>query len=547
MRILHVPTDGRKAEGLRRRSLRASLLIVAVVLSKAALGSEDANNATEPDLHKSDADASPGMPTPTRATGLVMLDYQTVKIKDYQSLDLFGFHFLNKFNDWLYLGVGGHAPLFNGNYGGFMAFDVTLHAERRLFGNLSAAVGTSLGGGGGGKNTEQSKIISGSGGFVKNYVGLGYKFSDMSLGVNYSRILFTNSVIHGSQFGLYLQTPFSYSAAPYENAGRYLRSNRASDSSTTSSHADNDTVTFGFDNIIQINPKGSSKQAVNLVDAQYNHFLTEHYYILFGGSVGYHGIAGYNQVFGGLGYRYAYSERSNINLQFAVGSGGYSPAKIDTGSGLLIYPKLSTEYQLNDNFGLSLSTGYLYAPRGSSRNLTLGAALVYHTSRSGGSAPGDSAANEVEYRGHRFHAFLQTEYKVKVGDKRQSELKLLSIQVDNMGRDNIYIPVQGSIAYDNYLGYPGYGEVLAGVGLQSKYSADNPFQTFAQLLIGTNIHGVIVKPAVGMNVGLSDRLAIYGQVGSTLSLDNLGVYPKQYRFRSTSLGLGLSYRYSLPL
>ena len=142
---------------------------------------------------------------------------------------------------------------------------------------------------------------------------------------------------------------------------------------------------------------------------------------------------------------------------------------------------------------------------------------------------------------------MQTQYKVKVGDRRQSELKLLSIQVDTLGRDNIYIPVQGSIAYDNYLGYPGYGEVLAGVGLQSKYAASDPVQTFAQLLIGTNIHGIIVKPAVGVNVGLSDRLAVYGQLGSTVSLDNLGLYPKQYRFRSTSVGLGLSYRYSLPL
>jgi hypothetical protein len=121
----------------------------------------------------------------------------------------------------------------------------------------------------------------------------------------------------------------------------------------------------------------------------------------------------------------------------------------------------------------------------------------------------------------------------------------LTVQIDNTRRDDTYIPVQGSIAYGSYLGYPGYGELLAGIGVQSKYSADTPFQTFAQMLIGTNIHGIIVKPAVGANWGLSDRLAIYGQAGGTISLDKLGLYPKQYRFRSTSLGLGLSYRFSL--
>jgi hypothetical protein len=539
MRILHFSEDCRKADHMRLRSFKASLVIIAMILSKSAFGSQDASKAAEPDLHKSDVDAPPDTLTLTRASALVMFDYQAIKIKGYQPIDLMGFHFLNKFNDWLYLGVGGHAPLAKGDYGGFMAFDTTIHAERRLFGNLSAAVGASLGGGGGGKSTEQSKILSGSGGFIKSYIGLGYQFNDISVGVNYSKIRFTNSVINGSQLGLYVQAPFSYSIAPYESAGRRLSP------SQESSQSDDDVFIFGLDNIIQINPKGSNKRTVNLVDAQYNHFLTENYYLLFGGSVGYHGIAGYNQAYGGIGYKYSYSDRSNTSLQLALGSGGYSPEKIDTGSGLLIYPKLSTEYRLSNNFGLSLSGGYLYAPRGSSRNMTLGAALVYHASPGGGSAPSDQAANELAYRGHRFHTFLQTQFKVKVGDQYQRKLKLLSVQIDNMRRDNTYIPIQGSIAYDSYLGYPGYGEVLAGIGVQNKYSADDAFQTFAQLLVGTNIHGIIMKPAMGVNYGLNDGLAIYAQAGSTLSLDSVGLYPKKYRFRSTSVGLGLSYRFSL--
>ena len=532
---------------MRLRSLKASILIIAMALSRSAFGSADATKAPEPDFHKLDANEPPGPSTPTRASGVVMLDYQTIKINGYQPIDLLGFHFLNKFNDWLYLGIGGHAPLVNGEYGGFMAFDATIHAERRLFGNLSGAVGASLGGGGGGKNVEQSKIISGSGGFMKSYIGLGYHFNDMSVGVNYSRIRFTNSAIDGSQLGLYIQAPFSYRVALYENAGRHLPSKDESDQSATSSHSDNDVVIFGLDNIIQINPKGSYTKTINLVDAQYNHFLVDNYYILFGGSVGYHGLAGYNQVFGGVGYRYSYSSRFNINFQLALGSGGYAPERIDTGSGLLIYPKLSTEYRLSNSIGLLLSSGYLYAPRGSSRNLTLGASLVYHASPDGGSAHGDHAATEVAYRGHRFHIFSQTEFKVKVGDRDQGKVKLLSVQVDNTVSDNIYIPVQGSIAYNSYFGYPGYGEVLAGIGAQNKYTPNDSFQTFAQLLIGTNVHGIIVKPALGVNFGLSDRLAVYGQVGSTLSLDNVGLYPKQRRFRSTSVGLGLSYRFSLPL
>jgi hypothetical protein len=511
---------------MRMLPLNASFVIVAMMLSKPAFGAEDAEPAA-------------AAPAPARARGLVMLDYQTIDIKGNPSIDLLGFHFLNKFNDWLYLGIGGHAPLVKGAYGGFMAADTTIHAERRLFGNVSAAAGASLGGGGGGKNTEQSKTLSGSGGFIKTYIGLGYHFDDLSVGINYSKIRFTNSVINGSQFGLYLQTPLSYAIAPYESAGQLSTSGQDSNS-------DRDVVTFGLDNIIQIKPKGSNKRNINLVDVQYNHFLNDNHYVLFGGSIGYHGIAGYNQVFGGVGYKYAYSSRASINVQLGIGSGGYAPDKIDTGSGLLIYPKLSTEYRLSNDFGLSVSGGYLYAPRGSSKNMTLGASLVYHPSSGGRVFSDDPAVKDDTYRGHRFHTFLQTEFKTKVGDRYQGELKMLSVQIDNIGRDNTYFPIQGSVAYDSYLGYPGYAEVLAGIGVQSKYTANDAFQTFAQVLVGTNIHGIIVKPAVGVNYGLSDGLAIYGQVGSTVSLDSLGLYPKQYKFRSTSVGLGLSYRFSLP-
>ncbi len=531
----------RKADHLRLRSLKTSLLIASMMLSKSAFGSDEAPRATESDLHK--LEASP----PTRAGGLVMFDYQAIKIKGYQPVDLVGFHLLNRFNDWLYVGVGGHAPLFKGEYGGFMAFDATVHTEQRLFGNWSASAGASLGGGGGGKTDLQAKTITGTGGFLKSYVGLGYRFNEVSVGLNYSKIRFTNSVIDGSQFGLYVRTPFSYSVAAYGDAGRIFRTKQESDQGSIPTHDSNDVIILGADNLIQINPQGLNKRTVNLVDAQYNHFLTNNHYLLFGGSVGYHGLAGYNQAYGGVGYKVSYSRRFNIYSQIALGSGGYAPDKIDTGSGLLIYPKLSAEYRLTDSLGLSLSGGYLYAPRGTSRNMTLGAALVYRISPKGGTSAQGQGEKDVGFSGHRVHVFSQTQSGVRVGNRYQSKLKLLTAQVDQTIGDNIYVPIQGSIAYSPYLGYPGFGELLAGIGVQNKYSADDTFQVFAQLLVGTNIHGIIVKPAVGVNVGLTDRLAIYGQVGTTRSLDNVGLYPKDFRYRSTSVGLGVSYRFSLPM
>jgi hypothetical protein len=82
--------------------------------------------------------------------------------------------------------------------------------------------------------------------------------------------------------------------------------------------------------------------------------------------------------------------------------------------------------------------------------------------------------------------------------------------------------------------------------VQSRYVPGDTFQAFAQVLVGTNIHGLITRPSVGVNLGLSDRFALYGQVGGAVSLEKLGVYPKRFSFRSTTIGVGVSYRFSLP-
>jgi hypothetical protein len=157
--------------------------------------------------------------TLTRGEGMVTLDYQAIHVPDAQPIDLMGFHLLNRMNDWLYLGVGAYAPLLKGEYGGFMAFDVTAHVQRKIHGKVFANAGFAMGGGGGGKSVEQSKVLSGTGGFVKGYAGLGYDFGDFSVGANLSKVKFHKSAINSSQLNIYLQFPFSYATASYASAG----------------------------------------------------------------------------------------------------------------------------------------------------------------------------------------------------------------------------------------------------------------------------------------------------------------------------------------
>ena len=88
----------------------------------------------------------------SKGEGMIMLDYEDISVPGSKSIDLMGIHVMTKVNDWLYLGLGAHAPLFKGEYGGFMTLDVIAHAQRKVFGDLFVNAGVSAGGGGGGKN-----------------------------------------------------------------------------------------------------------------------------------------------------------------------------------------------------------------------------------------------------------------------------------------------------------------------------------------------------------------------------------------------------------
>ena len=484
----------------------------------------------------SDKADTPEAASPSTEQGMLMLDHQRVGIKGYESIDLLGFHVFKQFDDWLYAGIGGHAPLATGDYGGFMVFDVSVLAKTRIYGRLSANVGASFGGGGGGHSQEQSKVISGTGDFQKAFVGLGYDFNDFSAGVDFSNIRQSGSAIHNSQFGFYVQTPISYHAGSYADAGRGL-------SLKEPSSAEN-VIEIGLDNIVQVKPKGTYTKSVNLADLQFDHFISDNSYVLVEGDVGYRGLPLYNQIFAGLGYRYAVTPRVSARGQLSVGSGGYDPEKINTGSGLLIYPKASIEYMLDSNFGLALSGGYLYAPNGSSRNLTVGALLNYHDSVRQG-APGATPGPDAVYKGYRFSVFTQSESDVKVGSQKEAAVRLLSIQLDKVIHPNFYIPIQASVAYSSYFGYAGYGELLAGVGVQSEHSPHSHVQAFAEMLVGTNVRGLTAKPAVGLEYELTDQLAVHAQLGTTISKSGTDSHPSPQYAASTTVGLGLSYRFAL--
>ena len=517
------------------RTMFRSLLLVGALNGAAAATQEATPTETPPVKPDAAGSESSGRGKLGRAEAMIVLDYQVVPVPQEPSLDLMGFHLLTKLTDWMYVGVGAYAPLVKGEYGGFTAWDVTAHAQRRLWGNVFANGGISLGGGGGGKDKEHSKVLTGTGGFVKGYVGLGYDFTDFTVGTNVTRMKFNQSAIDSTQLNVFVQVPFSYTIGPYASAGEKLAGTDAPEDSSEN------VLSWGLDNLVQIDPQGSNKAIIRLVDLQFAHYLTSSTYWYASLGIGYHGMPLYNQVIGGLGYRFRASPRVDLHAQLGLGSGGWAPDRIDTGSGLLVYPKATAEFAISENFGLAVTAGYLFAPTGSSKNYTFGAALHYHLHPERGRTSERETSDGTLFKGYRIGLFQQTALNVRDREIEGDRINMLTAQLDAIVSDHVYIPVQGAIGYESYRGYPAYGELAAGVGLQSKYDRDNPLQFFGQLLVGTNPHGPIVKPGIGMNYGLSDRLAIYATAGATVA-----VASNKTNFRSDNIGLGLTYRFSLP-
>lgn len=504
-------------------NLFVGTVLVGVLSRGTAAGQEAASQAPgKSELHSNQA--------------MVMLDYQVIQVPGDKPIDLMGFHIQNRVTDRLFLGVGAYAPLVKGEYGGFMAFDVDAHFQQPLSARFYATAGLSAGGGGGGRSLEQSKVLSGTGGFFKGYVGLGYAFSRFSLGVNISRVKFISSAIDGTQANLFVQVPYSYLTGPAASQGQRLRS---SDARLAANSSGETMLTLVFDRLRQVAPEGTYKGTINVADLQYAHYFASDTYWYAGLGVGFHGLPLYNQIHGGLGQRVRLSSELTLYGQLGIGSGGYAPEVMNTDAGLLVYPKVSVEYAVTRDLGLALSTGYMVAPKGTSKNQTIGLALTHHL-RPGAGGSSDSNSPAI-FRGFRFSVLQQTEYHVRYRDLESSPLRMLGIQLDQLLSDHWYLPLQATVAYNAYHGYPGYGELLAGIGLQTRASTEDRVQWFGQLMAGTNVHGPAAKASAGLRYGLSDHWAVQLSGGRTVAQKSAGK-----RFSADSLALGVDYRFSVP-
>jgi len=348
---------------------------------------------------------------------------------------------------------------------------------------------------------------------------------------------FSRSAIDGTQANVFLELPYSYFTGPFASHGQPLPPADARQAAEASSET---MLTVVFDNFRQRNPEGTYKGVFNIIDLQYAQYFASDTYWFADLGVGYRGLPLSNQVLGGVGQRVQLSPRIAVYGRLGMGSGIYAPEVINTSSGLLVYPKVSAEYALTKDLGLSLSAGYLVAPKGSSKNQAIGLALTHHLR--GGDAPSPNGGGAPTYQAFRVGLFQQTDIGVRYRDADRGQLQMIGIQADAIINERWYIPLQAAVAYSTYLGYPGYGELLAGLGLQSRADPGDRWQVFGQVMAGTNVHGLVAKAGAGLRYGLNDRVALQLNAGRIVARSSAG-----NRFVANSVGLGLDYRFSIPV
>jgi hypothetical protein len=497
-----------------------------------------AANPTPASTPEKPAAATETTPSALRSNrAMLMLDYQVLRVVGDKPIDLMGFHVLNAVADGFYLGAGLYAPLIKGEYGGFTAYDITAHGRWPLTPKLFAHAGLALGGGAGGRSVEQAKLLSGTGGYYKAYAGLGYDVGGFSLGVNVSKLKFKRSAIDGTQANVFVEVPFQYLTGPFAGHGQSL--SRA-DAAQASGAAAEKMLTVVFDNYKQIKPQASYTGSFSVADMQYAQFVARDTYWYAGLGVGYRGLPLYNHVLGGIGQRLQLSPAFALYGQLGVGSGGYAPERLSTDAGLVVYPRVAAEFAFAKDWGVSLSTGYLVAPKGTSKNLGFGVALTHHIGN--GSSKKLSANSESPvFQGYRVSLFRQLDTQVRFLNQDRGQLQMIGVQADAIVGEHVYVPLQASVATNTYLGYPGYGELLAGLGLQTSTAQGQRLQAFGQLMLGTNVHGLGGKASAGVRWGLGDGAALSLAAGHFVARSAAG-----NRFSANSITLGFDYRFSMP-
>lgn len=426
-------------------------------------------------------------------------------ILNEKNMGFTGIHYNLMLNDWAYAGTGIYGAV-TGERGGFFTLGVNAGIKKYFGKDFHIDTGFHFGAGGG------AGAPDGGGVFILPHFNLGYDFKNFSLNSGWSYVdFFDGGLIQGNQFNVSLEIPLDYTYSDY-NVSESEYDFETLQKSEWNINSKRTSLMFHQNNLkINGNTQGiNNGRTIRLAGFELANYLTENWFAFLKVDGAFDGIkAGFMDVFLGGGYLLPINKNNtNILAKFGVGAAG--GGGIDTQGGFLLYPDISIEQRIFNDFFLSLNAGKVLSPNSHFDTSSYGFGIKYYVERSGIIA-------DQSFSGGKFKGFeVVVKHDIYLDAKRDGQptedLHQIALQINFDLTKNIF--VAGQTAFASFGNAGAYAEGIVGLGLKSNPIFNEKVKLFGQVLAGaagggdiSTGEGLIFKPAAGFSYKLNNSLS----------------------------------------
>lgn len=450
-----------------------------------------------------------------------------------------GIHFNTFLNDWAYAGIGLYGSV-TGNRGGFFTLGVNAGIKKYFTDDFYVDTGFHFGGGGG------AGAPDGGGAFILPHFNLGYQFENFSINTGWSYVnFFDDGKIKNHQLNVALEIPLDFEYADYSlsETNYDIASLQNSEWNVNSKkisllmHLNNLKIKGDTQNSTG---KKYNGETIRLAGFELASYINKNWFTFLKVDGAYSGIdAGYMDVFLGAGYHFSMNRnKTNIIAKFGIGAGG--GGGVDTKGGFLIYPDISLEQKIVNDFYISVNKGFVMSPDSHFYTSSLGVGLKYYIERNGILSE-ENNFTQAKLKGVEVIVKQDLYFNAKRNSNPTEHMHQISLQVNVDLNKNVFIAGQTSFA--NFGNAGAYAEGIVGLGLKTNPIFNETTTMFTQVLGGaagggsiSTGEGFIVKPSVGLDYKLHNTLSLRGAVGY--------VKAKGGELSSPFINLGINYNFS---
>lgn len=461
------------------------------------------------------------IPETNTQKGFGKIDFLSIKmpettIPNESNMGFTGIHYNLMINDWYYAGLGIYGAV-TGERGGFFTLGINAGIKKYFTNNFYLDTGFHFGGGGG------KSAPDGGGAFILPHFNLGYNFQDFSVNSGWSYVnFFDGGEIKGHQLNVGLEIPLDFLYADYDVAENdysfdgLQKSNWNVNSKKTSLMLHLNNLMIKGDDTNK-NVQNFGKATIRLAGFEIASYFSKNWFAFVKLDGAYDGIkAGYMDVFLGGGYQLPFNKnRTNILAKFGVGAGG--GGGVDSQGGFLIYPDISIEQKIYNNFFIALNKGYVMSPNSHFYTSSYGLGLKYYVERNGIIFDKNSFSKGI-FKGIEVITQQEIYFDANRDGNPTENMQQIGVQVNLDLNKNVYIAGQTSFA--NFGNAGAYAEGIVGLGFNTNPFFNNKTTFFTQVLGGaagggdiSTGQGFIVKPSAGFNYQLNKTLSVRAAAG----------------------------------